>query len=235
MSLLEVKHTLSFIRICIYSGIGIEEEEEDMSSNDTAAIEAIVSKLGLHGAIGRSVSGKAMEYLRKYNSKMGRQSGVLGNAHIAKPAVCVDLAVTSGEVLVDVAVDVKALQRSSGTTSSQYRRVRSVMMKSLDIRQKVSARDVCIQFGCLKLEPIVRETLDEFELRLEDARSSEEDRVDARAPRFVGAAFALVARAYKARFDKGKLMDSLGIQSKEFRGALERMSDVMHNVFFDDE
>jgi len=61
-----------------------------------------------------------------------------------------------------------------------------------------------------------------------------EERVDARAPRFVGAAFALVARAYKARFDKSKLVDSLGIQPKEFRGAVEIMSDVMHNVFFND-
>jgi hypothetical protein len=209
-----------------------------MSTNDTAAISHLVKKLGLTGSTARSIVAKAMEYLRKYNSKMGRGSGVLGNAHIAKPSVSVDLACTSGEVFVDVAVDVAVLQKWSGVTPAQFKKVRSVMMKVLDLKQCISARDVCIQFGCLKLEPVIRETLEEFSIRVESDRKEKDDggksEFDIRSPRIVGAAFTLVAKAYKTKFDRNKLLHALGIQQKEYRGALQFMSTVMKDVFFDE-
>jgi len=208
-----------------------------MTANDTEAIGHVVAKVGCSRAVARSVASKAMEYLRKYNSKMGRESGVLGNSHVAKPAVCVDLACTCGEVILDLAVDTKVLQRCSGVTAPQYQRVRSIMMKMLGLKQHVTPRDLCIQFGCLKLEPILRATLEEFKLRMEDRNSnakSGKDTIDIRSPKIVGAAFTLVAGSYNGRPVKKRLLDYLGIQNKEYSNMLEIISEVMHDVFFDD-
>jgi len=204
-----------------------------MTGNDTEAIGHIVSRLGCSRAVAKSVASKAMEYLRKYNSKMGRQSGVLGNYHVAKPAVCVDLACTSGEVILDLAVDIKMLQRCSGVTAPQYQKVRSILMKMLDLKQHVSPRELCIQFGCLKLEPILRATLEEFKLRMNDRNS--DCPIDIRSPKIVGAAFTLVAGSYHGRPVKRKLLDYLGIQNKEYSNMLETMTDVMRDVFFDED
>lgn len=209
-----------------------------MTGNDTAAIGHLVAKLGCSRTVARAVASKSMEYLRKYNSKMGRQTGVLGNAHVAKPAVCVDLACTCGEIILDLAVDTKMLQRCSGVTALQYQRVRSIMMKILELKQHITPKDVCIQFGCLKLEPILRETLDEFKLRMSDRATntnSNDPEIDTRSPKVVGAAFTLVAGSYHGRPVKRKLLDYLGIQNKEYTSMLEIMSSVMHDVFFDDE
>jgi origin recognition complex subunit 6 len=208
-----------------------------MTANDIEAIGHVVAKVGCSRAVARSVASKAMEYLRKYNSKMGRESGVLGNSHVAKPAVCVDLACTCGEVILDLAVDTKVLQRCSGVTAPQYQRVRSIMMKMLGLKQHVTPRDLCIQFGCLKLEPILRATLEEFKLRMEDRNSnakSGKDTIDIRSPKIVGAAFTLVAGSYNGRPVKKRLLDYLGIQNREYSNMLEIMSEAMHDVFFDD-
>ena len=208
-----------------------------MTANDIEAIGHVVAKVGCSRAVARSVASKAMEYLRKYNSKMGRESGVLGNSHVAKPAVCVDLACTCGEVILYLAVDTKVLQRCSGVTAPQYQRVRSIMMKMLGLKQHVTPRDLCIQFGCLKLEPILRATLEEFKLRMEDRNSnakSGKDTIDIRSPKIVGAAFTLVAGSYNGRPVKKRLLDYLGIQNREYSNMLEIMSEAMHDVFFDD-
>ena len=208
-----------------------------MTANDIEAIGHVVAKVGCSSAVARSVASKAMEYLRKYNSKMGRESGVLGNSHVAKPAVCVDLACTCGEVILELAVDTKVLQRCSGVTAPQYQRVRSIMMKMLGLKQHVTPRDLCIQFGCLKLEPILRATLEEFKLRMEDRNSnakSGKDTIDIRSPKIVGAAFTLVAGSYNGRPVKKRLLDYLGIQNREYSNMLEIMSEAMHDVFFDD-
>lgn len=211
-----------------------------MTRNDTTAVGLLVARLGCSRSVAHSVAAKAMEYLRKYNNRMGQHSGVLGNYHVAKPAVCVDLACTCGEVNLDLAVDTRMLQRCSGVTAPQYQRVRSIIMKMLELKQHVTPKDVCIQFGCLKLEPVVRETLEEFKLRMEARHRAAQtgqdtQHVDIRSPKIVGAAFALVAGSYKTRFDKKKLLHSLGIQNKEYATMVGIMSDIMHDIFFDGE
>ena len=221
-----------------------------MTSNDGASIAHLVSKLHLSSATAASVRTKSLEYLRKYNSKMGRQAGVLGNLHVAKPAVVVDLACTCGDVSVDMAVDVKVLQRMSGVTPAQYQKVRSVLMKVVGVKQQVSPRDVCIQFGCLKLEKIVRETLEEYDVRRQaqggmpsssgrkDTTGLDGDGLGRRgrwSPRLVGAAFTLVADAYNTRVDKKRLITALGLQLREYKVALDIMSKAMHDVFFEDD
>ena len=108
-----------------------------MSSDGGQSIDHLVSKLGLQNAVAESVRAKGLEYLRKYNSKMGRQTGVLGTLHVAKPAVAVDMACTSGDVYVNTAVDLKVLQRMSGVTPSQYQKVRSVMIQVVGVKQQV--------------------------------------------------------------------------------------------------
>lgn len=227
-----------------------------MTNNEGASIAHLVSKVHLSGATADSVKTKALEMLRKYNSKMGRSSGILGNLQLAKPAVVVDLACTCGDVYVDRQVDVKVLQRMSGVTPAQYQKVRSVMMKVVGVKQQVSPRDVCIQFGCLKLEKIVRETLEEYDARrqaggsggLGGSAASTGRRRDVSGldgdgfgrhgrwpPRLVGAAFTLVADAYSTRVDKKRLIAALGLQQREYKVALEAMGKDMHDVFFDDE
>ena len=227
-----------------------------MANEGGQSIGHLVSKLGLPNATATLIRSKSLEYLRKYNSKMGRQTGVLGTLHVAKPAVAVDMACTSGDVSVNAAVDVKVLQRMSGVTLAQYQKVRSVMMKVVGVKQHVSPRDVCIQFGCLKLEKIVRDTLEEYDARrlargdapgADDMAMGTSRRVDASgldgdrpgrngrwSPRLVGAAFTLVADAYKARFDKKRLIATLGVQQREYKVALEDMSKELHDVFFDE-
>ena len=221
------------------------ETHDKMTANEGASMAHLVDKLGLQNAVSKSITSKSLEYLRKYNSKMGRQTGVLGTLHVAKPAVCVDLACTSGEVFIDAAVDAKVLQRMSGVTAAQYQKVRSVMMKVLGLKQHVSPRDVCIQFGCLKLEKIVRETLEEYDARRKGSGPGEDVKggldgdglgVHGKwSPRLVGAALTLVADAYSTRIDKKRLITALGIQQREYKLALEAMSTQMHDVFFEED
>ncbi len=127
---------------------------------------------------------------------------------------------------------------------------------SFTLANQVSPRDVCIQFGCLKLEKIVRDTLEEYDVRRGGDRASvvgttEDQRMgntrrgdlgtemtgrDGRwSPRLVGAAFTLVAEAYNTRIDKKRLIAALGIQQREYKAALEAMGNAMHDVFFEDK
>ena len=219
-----------------------------MANEGGQSIAHLVSKLGLQNAVAESIRTKSLEYLRKYSSKMGRQTGVLGTLHVAKPAVAVDMACTSGDVHVNAAVDLKVLQRMSGVTPAQYQKVRSVMMQVVGVKQQVSPRDVCIQFGCLKLEKIVRDTLEEHDARRLDetgdgdaeivgtSRRARTPGTSGRwSPRLVGAAFTLVAEAYNTRIDKKRLIAALGIQQREYKTAVEAMRTEMHDVFFEDE
>lgn len=124
------------------------------------------------------------------------------------------------------------LVRCSGTTQKQYKKAKSVMMKALGVRQSISHRDICIQFGCLKLDSIVKQTLEEYKNRIEEESGS---KIDLRLPKYVGAAFCLVAKAYKVKVDKSRLLDTLGIQQKELNRTVCDMFDRMKDVFGDEE
>ena len=56
-----------------------------------------------------------------------------------------------------------------------------------------------------------------------------------RLPKYVGAAFCLVAKAYKVKVDKSRLLDTLGIQVKELNRTVCDMFDRMKDVFGDEE
>lgn len=137
---------------------------------------------------------------------------------------------------LQVPLDTQVLVRCSGTTQKQYKKAKSVIMKALGVRQSISHRDICIQFGCLKLDSIVKQTLEEYKNRIEEENSAESGlKVDVRLPKYVGAAFCLVAKAYKVKVDKSRLLDTLGIQLKELNMTVCDMFERMKDVFGDEE
>lgn len=128
------------------------------------------------------------------------------------------------------------LVRCSGTTQKQYKKAKSIIMKALGVRQSISHRDICIQFGCLKLDSIVKQTLEEYKNRIEEENGTGSGlKIDVRLPKYVGAAFCLVAKAYKVKVDKSRLLDTLGIQVKELNRTVCDMFDRMKDVFGDEE
>jgi hypothetical protein len=78
----------------------------------------------------------------------------------------------------------------------------------------------------------VKQTLEEYKNRIEEESGS---RIDVRLPKYVGAAFCLVAKAYKVKVDKSRLLDTLGIQQKELNRTVCDMFDRMKDVFGDEE
>lgn len=101
-------------------------------------------------------------------------------------------------------------------------------MKVLGVRQSLSQKDLCIQFGCLKLEPVVKRGLEEYQKRVEEGSNCH---VDIRLPKIVGAVFYLVAKAYKTRIDKSKLLSALGIQARELNQTVDQVGRKMEDIF----
>ena len=110
----------------------------------------------------------------------------------------------------------------------QYKRAKSMLMKGLQVRQKITHGELCVQFGCMKLDDVVAYALEEYKERVKEASGQE---IDVCLPKYVGAAFYLVAKAYKVRVSRKRLLDSLGIEGRELNKCLKDMGDRMHDVF----
>lgn len=185
-------------------------------------VKGIVRSLGL-GTSGSHVEAKAYEFYRLSTAKLG--SAALGSLEIARAAVCVDLACT---LLDKRAGDPLLFVLRSGVTKSAYQKVRLLLQRALGVSQNVSPRELCIQFGCSGLEPMVRAILRLYKERF-IAQLQEKDRahVGFSRPVFLAAAFVLVAKKNRIRVARPKILTSLGISSEELNGVCQSMIQLL--------
>ena len=192
-------------------------------------VKSIVRGLGL-GAAGSNVEFKANELFRLSIAKLG--PATLGSSEIARSAVCVDLAC----MMLHIPTDLSLLARRSGLARQAYMKARLLLQRGLDICQGTTPRELCIQFGCARLEPLVRSSLSLYKQRFIE-RLSEQDRtrVDFSRPVFLASAFWLVARHNRVKIARQKIIHSLGIGARELSEVIDGMADVLSDCFPSDE
>ena len=156
-------------------------------------------------------------------------------AEVARAAICVDLACMS----LNISADTTPLKLASGTTSLLYKNARVMLQKVLNIRMCTTSRELCIQFGCHRIEALLRATVTSFRsLYLDTLPPAERATVSPTLltsnPKFLGAIFFLVARRNKVKINREHVMASLGLSSSEFNKTVALVVDVMSEEFGED-
>ena len=110
-------------------------------------------------------------------------------------------------------------------TKLLYRSARATIQKALGLHKRVSARDLCIRFGCIQLETCVRIELNTFrETFLANLSELDRQNVNFSDPFFLAAVFFLVARKNGIKIAKESIIKTLGISNGEFSTAVNCVS-----------
>lgn len=126
---------------------------------------------------------------------------------------------------LQVPVNTAALISSSGVTKILYRSARATIQKALGLHTRVSARDLCIRFGCIQLETSVRVELNKFkEAFLANLTEIDRQNVNFSDPFFLAAVFFLVARKNGIKLGKDSVTKALGVTNGEFSVAVNCVS-----------
>lgn len=123
---------------------------------------------------------------------------------------------------LQVPVNLVALVRCCGVSKILYQNARATVQKVLCVgRNSTTPRDLCIRFGCARLELPIRTAFASFKERLIAALPpADRDNVDFTRPVFLAAVFFLVARKHRVKVERDRLFSSFGITSMEFNAAL---------------
>jgi origin recognition complex subunit 6 len=121
--------------------------------------------------------------------------------------------------------------RSSGSSQKAFQTTRIMLQKVLGVRSGATSRDLCVQFGCARLEPAVRDALATFRARfVARLPPMQRSNADFSRPVFLAAAFALVARQSRVGVDRQRLLGGLGVAAAEFSEAFASMAELLPEV-----
>jgi origin recognition complex subunit 6 len=125
---------------------------------------------------------------------------------------------------------------SSGVSSVVYKNTRAMLQKALGVRSSASPRDLCVQFGCAKVELPVRVTLAAFKDKYLQ-RLPPGDRASANLsnPIFLAAVFYLVARKHKVKIARERLLTTLGLTSGELHRTVAVVAEIVPDLVGVDE
>ncbi|GAB4822186.1 hypothetical protein N2152v2_009232 [Parachlorella kessleri] len=125
-----------------------------------------------------------------------------------------------------------ATSRLSGSNLGQvYRTTKATLQRLLGIGSQTTARDLCIQHGCARLEQSVKAALAAYKERfVRRLPPSQQQHVDFGRPVFLATAFYLVAKKNKMKVDKEKLLQPLGVTGKEFGEVHASMYDLVFDL-----
>jgi hypothetical protein len=109
-----------------------------------------------------------------------------------------------------------------------YKNARAMLQKALGLRSTASFRDLCVQFGCAKLELPLRITLVAFkEEYLQRLAPGDRAAANLTNPIFLAAVFSLVARKHKVKIARERLLTTLGLTSGELHRAVALVADTV--------
>lgn len=172
----------------------------------------------------RGVVPKAQELLRMSAGKC--PMGTLKQGELARPAICFELACN----MLSADVSHSAIVLHSGVKEAAYNKALGILSRLLGLRSKVTAKDLCVQFGCVRLEQATQQTLITYKERyLKGLTPSEQGSADFSRPSFVAVAFFLTAKKAKVRVDKSALLGRLNMAAADFN----HVSTSMEQLCFD--
>ncbi|XP_074274573.1 origin of replication complex subunit 6 [Silene latifolia] len=187
-------------------------------------ITEVAKKLGL--ADNKPVIRKAAEFRRLSDVKF--DSSAIGLGEICKAIICLEIAANKYEVIFDR----QSAIRLSGMSEKAYTRSFNSLINILDVKNNLDIRELAIQFGCVRIIPIVRKGLKLYKERFfASLPASRRASTDFSRPVFLGVAFYLCAKKHKLKADKIKLIELCGASEAEFSSVSNSMKDLCHDVF----
>lgn len=187
-------------------------------------ITELAKKLDL--ADNKPVVRKAAELRRLSDVKF--DSSAIGVGEICKAVICLEIAANK----YDVVFDRQIAMRLSGMSEKAYNRSFNSFQNVLDVKNNLDVRELAIQFGCVRIIPLVQKGLklykDRFFASLPASRRSS---TDFTRPVFTAVAFYLCAKKHKLKADKVKLIELCGTSESEFSSVSNSMKDLCHDVF----
>ncbi|RDX92557.1 Origin of replication complex subunit 6, partial [Mucuna pruriens] len=187
-------------------------------------ISDLAKKLGLSDS--KLVVRKAAELRRLCDVQF--DSSVIGVGEVAKSLICLEIAATRLGALFDRSSAV----RLSGMSERAYIRSYNSLHNGLGVKMKIDVRELAIQFGCVRVIPLVRDGLKLYKDRfLSSLPASRRASADFTRPVFTAVAFYLCAKKHKLKVDKLKLIELCGTSESEFSSVSVTMKDLCHDVF----
>ncbi|XP_071717469.1 origin of replication complex subunit 6 [Rutidosis leptorrhynchoides] len=184
----------------------------------------IARKLGLSES--KQVVRKAAELRRMSDLQFDSSSAGIGE--ICKAVICLEIAANMYQVLFDRQIAI----RLSGMSEKAYIRSFNVMQNGIGVKNTLDIRELAIQFGCVRLIPIVKKDLSLYRERfIASLPASRRASADFTRPVFTAAGFYLCAKKHKLKVDKNKLIELAGASEDEFSSVSTSMKDLCHDVF----
>nr|XP_043613858.1 origin of replication complex subunit 6 [Erigeron canadensis] len=184
----------------------------------------IAKKLGLTES--KQIVRKAAELRRMSDLQFDSSSAGIGE--ICKAVICLEIAANMKQVLFDRQTAI----RLSGMSEKAYIRSFNVMQNGIGLKNKIDIRELAIQFGCVRLIPIVQKGLSLYRERfIASLPASRRASADCSRPVFTATGFYLCAKKHKLKVDKTKLIELSGTSLDEFSSVATSMKDLCHDVF----
>ncbi|XVF43105.1 hypothetical protein PTKIN_Ptkin02bG0013600 [Pterospermum kingtungense] len=185
----------------------------------------IARKLGLSG--NKLLVRKAAELRRLCDVQF--DSSIIGVGEVCKAIICLEIAATRfGEVVFDRQKAIKL----SGMSEKAYTRSFNSLQNGLNIKTTLDIRELGVQFGCVRLIPLVKKGLSLYKERfLASLPASRQASADFTRPVFTAVAFYLCAKKQKLKIDKVRLIEVCGTSESEFSSVSTSMKDLCHDVF----
>ncbi|KAK6931223.1 Origin recognition complex, subunit 6, partial [Dillenia turbinata] len=155
-------------------------------------------------------------------------SSIIGVGEVCKAIICLEIAASRLDVIFDRQNAIKL----SGMSEKAYNRSFNAMQNGLGVKTKLDIRELGIQFGCVRLIPLVQRGLNLYKDRfLASLPPSRRTSADFTRPVFTAVAFYLCAKKIKLKVDKLKLIEVCGTSEAEFSSVSTTTKDLCHNVF----
>ncbi|PWA70066.1 origin recognition complex protein 6 [Artemisia annua] len=187
-------------------------------------LSELASKLGLSEP--KQIIRKAAELRRM--SDLQFDSSNAGIGEICKAVICLEIAANMKQALFDRQTAI----RLSGMSEKAYIRSFNVMQNGIGIKNTLDIRELGIQFGCVRLIPLVQKGLklyrERFTASLPPTRRAS---ADFSRPVFTATGFYLCAKKHKLKVDKSKLIELSGSSEDEFSSVSTSMKDLCFDVF----
>ncbi|KAM0014978.1 putative origin recognition complex, subunit 6 [Helianthus debilis subsp. tardiflorus] len=169
---------------------------------------------------------KAAELRRMSDLQFDSSSAGIGE--ICKAIICLEIAANMKQVLFDRQTAI----RLSGMSEKAYIRSFNVMQNGIGVKNTLDVRELAIQFGCVRLIPLVKKGLSLYKERfIASLPPSRRASADFTRPVFTAAGFYLCAKKHKLKVDKNKLIELSGTSEDEFSSVSTSMKDLCHDVF----
>ena len=132
---------------------------------------------------------------------------------------------------LQIPADSSTLILGSGVSRVVYKNARVTLQKILTLRKITGPRELCIQFGCGRVEPHLRLTLATFKERyMQRLAPGERSTANVSDTLFLAATFFVVARKMRIKVDRERLLTFTGVASAELSRTIALVMDVVGDM-----